>query len=146
MDNGIAQARFNIEQNMIELGKALMLETTEDGVNVEAGLAAISKQLGTTFDLDEFFAEVGKQIADFEGGTSKSLLRTLQNLQETEEEIAAIRAQPVASQDLSRLEALEKELVVMNLLDSLSRQSGKNFEAVIKSIGNAAFRLSLIHI
>ena len=139
IDSGIAQARFNIEQNMIELGKALMLETTEDGVNVEARLAAISKQLGNTFDLDEFFAEVGKQITDFEGGTSKSLLRTLQNLQETEDEIAAIRAQPVASQDLSRLKALEEELVTLNLLDNLSRQTGNNFENIIEAIGGSAF-------
>ena len=67
---------------MAEIGKSMMLETTEDGVNVEARLEGINRALGNTFDLEEFFVEVGKQITDFENGTTNTLLRTLQNLED----------------------------------------------------------------
>ena len=138
MDKGIAQAAFNIDKSTAELGKSLLIDTTEKGINVEARLQAISKALGNTFDLEEFFVAVGRQISDFENGTAKSLLTTLQIIEETEEEIAQLRGLTTRTTDEdARLKALEEEAVALNLINELAQQSGDDFEQVVESIGKA---------
>ena len=136
MDEGINQAKFNIEENMAEIGKALLLETTEDGVNVEARLEGINKALGNTFDLNEFFVEVGKQISDFETGTTKTLLRTLQNLEETQEEIDSLRAGGATAATSPRLAALEEEIAVFEVLREIQKQTGSEFENFLQDAGD----------
>jgi TP901 family phage tail tape measure protein len=136
MDEGINQAKFNIEENMAEIGKALLLETTEDGVNVEARLEGINRALGNTFDLNEFFVEVGKQISDFENGTTKTLLRTLQNLEETQNEIDSLRAGGATAASSPRLAALEEEIAVFEVLREIQRQTGSEFEDFLKDAGD----------
>ena len=136
MDEGINQAKFNIEENMAEIGKALLLETTEDGVNVEARLEGINRALGDTFDLNEFFVEVGKQITDFENATTKTLLRTLQNLEETQGEIDSLRAGGATAATSPRLKALEQEIAVFNVLREIQRQTGDEFEDFLKGTGD----------
>jgi TP901 family phage tail tape measure protein len=136
MDEGINQAKFNIEENMAEIGKALLLETTEDGVNVEARLEGINQALGNTFDLNEFFVEVGKQISDFESGTTKTLLRTLQNLEETQDEIDSLRAGGATAASSPRLAALEEEIAVFEVLREIQRQTGSEFENFLKDSGD----------
>ena len=136
MDEGINQAKFNIEENMAEIGKALLLETTEDGVNVEARLEGINQALGNTFDLNEFFVEVGKQISDFETGTTKTLLRTLQNLEETQDEIDSLRAGGATAASSPRLAALEEEIAVFEVLREIQKQTGSEFENFLKDAGD----------
>ncbi len=136
MDDGINQAKFNIEQNMAEIGKSMMLETTEDGVNVEARLEGINRALGNTFDLEEFFVEVGKQITDFENGTTNTLLRTLQNLEETQEEIDTLRDGGFTAKTSPRLKELEEEIAVFDVLRDIQRQTGSEFEDFLKGTGD----------
>ena len=136
MDEGINQAKFNIEENMAEIGKALLLETTEDGVNVEARLEGINRALGDTFDLNEFFVEVGKQITDFENGTTNTLLRTLQNLEETQGEIDSLRAGGATAATSPRLKELEQEIAVFDVLREIQRQTGDEFEDFLKGTGD----------
>jgi len=136
MDEGINQAKFNIEENMAEIGKALLLETTEDGVNVEARLEGINRALGDTFDLNEFFVEVGKQITDFEYATTRTLLRTLQNLEETQDEIDSLRAGGATAATSPRLKELEQEIAVFDVLREIQRQTGDEFEDFLKGTGD----------
>lgn len=136
MDEGINQAKFNIEENMAEIGKALLLETTEDGVNVEARLEGINRALGDTFDLNEFFVEVGKQITDFENATTRTLLRTLQNLEETQGEIDSLRAGGATTATSPRLKELEEEIRVFDVLREIQRQTGDEFEDFLKGTGD----------
>ena len=136
MDEGINQAKFNIEENMAEIGKALLLETTEDGVNVEARLEGINRALGDTFDLNEFFVEVGKQITDFENATTNTLLRTLQNLEETQGEIDSLRAGGATAATSPRLKELEQEIAVFDVLREIQRQTGDEFEDFLKGTGD----------
>ena len=72
-----------IDKSTAELGKSLLLETTEKGIDVSARLDAINHALGTTFDLEEYYMMVGRQIQDFENSTVNSLLTAVQNFENT---------------------------------------------------------------
>ena len=130
LTKGINGANAQVEESIAALGENLLLGTTEQGVNVEARIDAISKAIGTTFDKDEFFAQVGNNIMDFENLTSTSLLTGLQNLQETREELDALRASG-GNQD--RILALEQELKVFEALDNIAQNT--NIENFVDEIG-----------
>jgi TP901 family phage tail tape measure protein len=137
MDKGIAQAAFNIDKSTAELGKSLLLDTTEKGINVEARLEAINQALGTTFDLEEYFVMVGRQIQDFENSTTNSLLTAVQNFDETQQEIDDLRSQnTLSADDRERLKLLEDELVASKLLTEFAQQAGNDFESIIAELGD----------
>ncbi len=137
MDKGIAQAAFNIDKSTAELGKSLTLDTKESGINVEARLEAINKALGTTFDLEEYFIMVGRQIQDFENSTTNSLLTAVQNFEETQQELSDLEAQPIKSgAERERMQLLKDELAAGKLLKEFASSAGDDFEGIIESIGD----------
>jgi hypothetical protein len=137
MDKGIAQAAYNIDKSTGELGKSLLIDTTEKGINVEARLEAINQSLGTTFDLEEYFVMVGRQIQDFENSTTNSLLTAVQNFEETQQEIDDIRSQNIiSSDDKQRIKLLEEEMAASKLLAAMAQQTGDDFEGIVQDIGD----------
>ena len=137
MDKGIAQAAFNIDKSTAELGKSLTLDTKESGINVEARLEAINQALGTTFDLEEYFIMVGRQIQDFENSTTNSLLTAVQNFEETQEELGDLQAQPIKNAaDTERIQLLKDELAAGKLLKEFASTAGNDFEGIVESIGD----------
>jgi len=137
MDKGIAQAAFNIDKSTAELGKSLTLDTKESGINVEARLEAINQALGTTFDLEEYFVMVGRQIQDFENSTTNSLLTAVQNFEETQEELGDLQAQPIKNAaDTERIQLLKDELAAGKLLKEFASTAGDDFEGIVESIGD----------
>lgn len=138
IDKGIAGARAQVEENMAELGKTLLLETTEQGVNIKGRIEAISQALGTTFDKDEFFRSVGESLMDFENVTANSLLTGLQNIEETQAELDTLLSQPSPNQQ--RIADLEREVAVFEMLNAVQLQYGDDFESLVERIGDGAFR------
>ena len=138
IDKGIAGARAQVEENMAELGKTLLLETTESFVNVEGRIEAISQALGTTFDKDEFFRSVGESLMDFENVTANSLLTGLQNIEETQAELDTLLSQPSPNQQ--RIADLQREIAVFEMLNTVQLQYGDDFESLVERIGDGAFR------
>jgi TP901 family phage tail tape measure protein len=129
LTKGINGANAQVEESVAALGENLLLGTTEQGTNVEARIDAISKAIGTTFDKEEFFTQVGKSILDFENITATSLLTGMQNLQETRDELAALGA----TGDPVRIAELEQELAVFKALDDIA--SNTDLESFLKSFG-----------
>ena len=129
LTQGINGANAQVEEAVASLGENLLLGTTEQGVNVEARINAISKAIGTTFDKEEFFTQVGNSIMDFENITSTSLLTGMQNLQETRDELDSLGqfGDPV------RVAELEKELAVFEAIDDIA--SSTDFESFVKTFG-----------
>ena len=138
MDKGIAEAAFNIDKSTAELGKSLLLETTEKGIDVSARLDAINHALGTTFDLEEYYMMVGRQIQDFENSTVNSLLTAVQNFEETQQEIDDLRGANVLSkEERERLALLEQELAAGEMLAQFAQQAGQDFEGIVADMGDA---------
>jgi len=130
LTKGIDGANAQVEESIASLGENLLVGTTEQGLNVEARIDAISKAIGTTFDKEEFFTQVGLSIMDFEKITATSLLTGLQNLEETRAEIASLTGTPGSS---GRVAELKQELKVFEALNDIASEG--NFESFVKDFG-----------